>query len=212
MRFPLLICRLGPNQPNITWKLSNLSKITEKETSSFKFGGFSWKLVAKTIKGENQLVFYLRFDTPPEALHAGESAENTYNSTSYSTVSPVNDGILTIYFVMKANGGVVHREIQIKSLNIEKSPSIKLHTLRQNEIMELSGRENEFVVNLNLEYTYAAILIHISKNIDKYHQNKSVGHLSRDDVCAVFRNLGNTELSFAQEYALSFVSTWCKYC
>jgi hypothetical protein len=51
-------------------------------------------------------------------------------------------------------------------------------------------------------------LIHISKNIDKYHQNKSVGHLSRDDVCVVIRNLGNTELSFAQEYALSFVSTW----
>jgi len=198
----------GPNQPNITWKLSNLSKISEKETSSFKFGGFSWKLVAKMLKGENQLVFHLRFDTPLDALTAGESAENTYNSVSYSTVQPSQDGILTIYFVMKTNGVLVHREIQIKSLNIKENPTIKLHTLRQQEINELSGRENEFVVNLNLEYTYAAILIHISKNIDKYHQNKSVALLSRDDVCAVFRNLGNTDLSFTQEYALSFVSTW----
>lgn len=35
------------NHPSISWKLSNISSIINKETNPFKFNDYQWKLVAK---------------------------------------------------------------------------------------------------------------------------------------------------------------------
>jgi len=194
---------IDPNQlNNIVWKLSNLNKIVGKETNPFKLGTFSWRLVAKARKNENkenQLQFYLKMESPFGQLEK-DNNENTDNL-------PLNHNeILTISFIMKVNGNLLHKDIQIRSMNFEKSPYIKLHSLEQHELSQLSNRENEFYVHLNLEYIYSAILINISKNIERYSTPKNATVLTRDDLCAVLRNLSSNTIS--HEHALSLVSSW----
>ena len=183
----------------------------------------------------NQLIFYLKFENSVENI-SNEGNENMNSSTlskfqafpnsinqsrlkedaslslnsarNLSGTNVINEGILTIYYIMKANGNTIHQDIQIKSLNIGKTPLIKLHTLNQYEISQYSTRENEFVVNLNLEYTYSLILIHMTKNIEKYYNNKEINSLPRDDVCVILRSL--PESTFSQDYGLSIGTSWRK--
>lgn len=56
------------SHPSINWKLSNLSSIVNKETQSFKFSDYNWKLVAKMEK-DNTLRIYLKLESvvPSEA-------------------------------------------------------------------------------------------------------------------------------------------------
>lgn len=193
----------NPNQlNNIVWKLSNLNRIVGKETNPFKLGGFSWRLVAKAKKDENkddQLHFYLKLESPV-SQHGGNDNDQSNNSSSN------HNEILTISFVMKVNGTLLNKDIQIRSMNFEKSPYIKLHSLEKQEISQLSNRENEFAVHLNLEYVYSSILINISKNIERYISLKNSTLLTRDDICAVLRNLPSNTIS--HEHGLSLVSSW----
>jgi len=157
----------------------------------------------------NQLVFSLKFESALEIPGANDAQENTYSSISSKNMTgaaSVQDGILTIYYVMKVNGTFLQKEIQIKSLNIDKNPLILLHTLQSHEISELSGRENEFVVNLNLEYTYAALLSHIANNLESFYENKNAGSLTKDDLCAIIRRLPN--VPYSQENGLTFILNW----
>jgi len=100
----------------------------------------------------------------------------------------------------------LQKEIQIKSLNIDKNPLILLHTLHSHEINEFAGRENEFVVNLNLEYTYAALLTHIANNIEGFYENRNAGSLTKDDICTIVRRLPN--VPYSQENGLTFILSW----
>ena len=204
---------LGPNQPNITWKLSNVSRITEKETNSFKFGGFSWRLVAKSVKnasGLNELLFFLKFDSPVDPSSGTENQSQgvgTSKSPRFDGPSAnSSQGILTIFFVLKVNGQPYHREVQIRSLNIDKNPLIQLCIFDNSEIAKMTGKDNEFIVHLNIEYVYSAILTHISKNVENYFNNTKIGTLSRDDLCCILRNLPDS--SFHQDLGVSFTIQW----
>ena len=49
----LKLSYLVSNHPSISWKLSNISSIINKETNPFKFNDYFWKLVAKMETDKN---------------------------------------------------------------------------------------------------------------------------------------------------------------
>ncbi len=72
----------------------------------------------------------------------------------------------------------------------------------------MTGKDNEFIVHLNIEYVYSAILTHISKNVENYFNNTKVGTLAHDDLCSILRNL--VPSSFYQDLGVSLAIQWGK--
>lgn len=63
------------NHPSISWKLSNISSIINKETNPFKFNEYQWKLVAK-MEDDKITGKILRIYLKLESNVANSSANN----------------------------------------------------------------------------------------------------------------------------------------
>ena len=199
--------------PNISWKLKNLSQITTKETAIFKFGGFSWKLIAKpkTVSKTNEtkiLELYLKYESPTDVvtlnetdgfskLFPGYKKSGTIRSTHKSKEGNFEEldsyprsGFLSVSYNIKVNGELVKQQTTIRSCLIQNSPFILLSSLRLEEGSFLNEKESEFTIFLNLEFVYSSLLLHIFNNMETFTKNGKIGLIRGNDLSVILRNIG----------------------
>ena len=208
---------LDTSPPSITWKLTNLSKLNEKETNKFKFCSFSWKLIAKrliqAIDNEDYLNIYIRFDNDKNLkvsnnqIALGNNDNESINPIKTQLDLLDTNGILTLYYNLKANGKLVYNNTQIKSFNPQKSNDMLLAQFRFTEL-DVTSNHNEFIVFLNLDFVYSTILTHVGKNIELYFQSQHLTSITAFDIYAMLNTISDHPL--AQECAIQLVMKWSK--
>ncbi|EWS73316.1 C2 domain protein (macronuclear) [Tetrahymena thermophila SB210] len=196
------------NHPSISWKLSNISSIINKETNPFKFNEYQWKLVAKMeddkITGKI-LRIYLKLESSIQSSSANsQSGQNGSKSrqkaveaeSASAAASSDNDPskdpfkkIIAIYFLLKLNDKEYSTSFNIKHIIIERAPQILLCEFEGQQLKSFENKKLEFTVYLNTDYIYSLLLNYIAKSIESFTSNPNFNMMSEDDIVAIVKSL-----------------------
>ncbi|KRX08949.1 hypothetical protein PPERSA_08152 [Pseudocohnilembus persalinus] len=140
------------NHPSISWKLSNLKNISNKETNPFKFNDQYWKLVAKTeddsIQQKKVLRIYLKLQQKNSKGEDYQLENQEQNNNDYSK-------IVSIYFQLKVNDPQLQQEHKEKGFQddiiaLAKSWPSSIQEQALNFICQITQKNNRGDLNLPL--------------------------------------------------------------
>ncbi|EAR96148.2 hypothetical protein TTHERM_00129210 (macronuclear) [Tetrahymena thermophila SB210] len=158
------------NHPNISWKLSNLKQITQKETAHFNFKQFNLQLFA--IREDQQLHVHMK-------LINLKSQENVLN---------LPNSIITFYYSVEINGIKQRSTFIIDHFVIGKKQSIALKTFNLNEMNKLdtqavaSNSKIEFIVYLQYDVIYSSLMNYSNHYLDQVVSSHCLAALSPSDI------------------------------
>ncbi|KAL4459359.1 hypothetical protein ABPG74_017972 [Tetrahymena malaccensis] len=158
------------NHPNISWKLSNLKQITQKETAHFNFKQFNLQLFAN--REDQQLHVYMR-------LINLKSQENVIN---------LPNNIITFYYSVEINGVKQRSTFVIDHFVIGKKQQIALKTFSLNEMNKFdtqaiaSNSKIEFIVYLQYDVIYSSLMNYSNYNLEQVVSSHCIAALSPSDI------------------------------
>lgn len=168
-----------------------------------------------------QLDFYLKYENPIDAVMVNDvNSSEKFNSKQMAQSSArlndigagpsyPNDGVLSVYYNIKANGTTVQGETMLKNLHIEKNPIVFLYRFNLGTGSYLTENETEFTVFLNIEFMYSVLITHISKNIENFYKSNKVASLRGNDLTVILKNL--TETPYHQNCGFNLALRWRKH-
>ena len=166
------LASLDTSHPKIMWKLINITTLSHKETGVFRIGGFNWKLAATLTQNKKFLGFSLQF----EGLNEDEK-------------DCCDEGIVSVYYIMRANKQMLHEDIRLKHLNLEhKGEPLILNGYEIEQETAIDLKETEFVVYLSVEFIHSGVLTYLAKNIEHYRQSKKLLLLTVSEMEAVLKS------------------------
>ncbi|KAL4492386.1 hypothetical protein ABPG72_005521 [Tetrahymena utriculariae] len=196
------------NHPSISWKLSNISSIINKETNPFKFNEYQWKLVAKMeddkITGKI-LRIYLKLESSIQSSSTNSQSGQNGSKSRQKAVEAESTGaaanndndpskdpfkkIIAIYFLLKLNDKEYSTSFNIKHIIIERAPQILLCEFEGQQLKSFENKKLEFTVYLNTDYIYSLLLNYIAKSIESFTSNPNFNMMSEDDIVAIVKSL-----------------------
>ena len=216
---------LDETHPSISWKLSNINSMINKETHEFKFNGFTWKLRAKVESNDaNSLKIYLKnisANSERKDLLNTENDENVIelelenapketNLTNYeASLSKMSKkDIITIYYKMEYGQKAPYKELNLKNINLNTNEEILISKLSYEEWSAYKSKELGFTIYLNTEHIHSTILLQLADNLKDYLSYNDVSVLKKEDLISIvkYSPLRNEE----QDTLLFFIIKWGK--
>lgn len=187
--------------PNISWKLSNISSMINKETHDFKFNGMIWKMKAKIEKNdENSLKIYLK-NIPSNHISKEremqesenvidlevENLNNDINEDNF--IKPGKKDIFSFYYRLEYGKNHAQKDFILKNLNIDCNDEILIWKLTAEEWRKYKNDEINFTIFLNLDPIHSTILSYLAENLLDFINHNDISILTAEDIISIIKYL-----------------------